>query len=233
MRAAVHSWAAALVVSAGRQGPNTLATRITTVSNERVTIRLTRPQQVERNRTLLLDAARRTFLARGYAGATIDGIAEEAGFSKGVVYSQFAGKADLFMALLAERVEWRAAENDRLVEDHRGAGALVALMRASERRSSEDAGWARLLIEFRVAAARDPELNQRYAALHAHSVARLADSMAAALAKDGVRPAFPPRTFAQLIFALNSGAVLEQAADPAALPFAWLEELLSRLVIPQ
>ena len=197
-----------------------------------MTTRLTRPQQVERNRTLLLDAARRSFLARGYAGATIDAIAEEAGFSKGVVYSQFSGKADLFLALVAERVDWRAAENDRLVEDHSGPGALIALMRTSERRTTEDAGWARLLIEFRVAAARDPELNRRYAALHAHSVARLAAAMAGALAKDGVTPVFPPREFAQLIFALNSGAVLEQAADPTALPFAGLEELLSRLVIP-
>jgi AcrR family transcriptional regulator len=197
-----------------------------------MTLRLTRPQQVERNRSLLLDAARRTFLARGYAGATIDAIAEEAGFSKGVVYSQFSGKADLFLALLEERVGWRAAENDRLVEDHPGPGVLVALLRSSERRSTEDAGWARLLIEFRVAATRDPEVNDRYAALHAHSVARLAACIQAALGKDGVEPVFPPHTFAQLIFALNSGAILEQAADPSALPFARLEELLSRLVTP-
>jgi Bacterial regulatory proteins, tetR family len=49
---------------------------------------LSREEQVERNRRLVLDAARRVFLARGYASATVDGIAEEAGFSKGVVYSQ-------------------------------------------------------------------------------------------------------------------------------------------------
>lgn len=198
-----------------------------------MTTRLTRTEQVERNRLQLLDAARRTFLARGYAGATIDAIADQAGFSKGVVYSQFSGKADLFLALLEERSDWRAAENDRLVEDHPGPGSLIALMRTSERRTTEDAGWARLLIEFRTSAARDREVNDRYAALHAHSVARLAGSIAAALTKDGVTPVFPPQSFAQLIFALNSGAVLEQAADPAALPFAQLEELLTRLVIPR
>jgi hypothetical protein len=137
------------------------------------------------------------------------------------------------VALLEERVGWRAAENDRLVADHPGPGTLVALMRASERRTTEDAGWARLLIEFRVAAARDPEVNGRYAALHAHSVARLAGAIEAALAKDGGTPVFPPHAFAQLVFALNSGAVLEQAADPSAMPFAQLEELLTRLVIPR
>ena len=197
-----------------------------------MTTRLSRVEQVERNRLLLLDAARRTFLARGYVGATIDAIAEEAGFTKGVVYSQFSGKTDLFLALLEERVGWRAAENDRLVEDHPGPGVLVALMRTSERRTTEDAGWARLLIEFRVAAARDHAVNARYAELHSHSVDRLAGAIATALSKDGVTPALPPHAFAQLIFALNSGAVLEQAADPSAMPFAWLEELLSRLVTP-
>ena len=37
-----------------------------------------RPEQVARNRDLLLDAARRVFLARGYAGASLDAIADKA-----------------------------------------------------------------------------------------------------------------------------------------------------------
>ena len=67
--------------------------------------RLSRPEQVHRNRGLVLEAARRVFLERGYAGATLEAIAEEAGFSKGVVYSQFAGKPDLLLALLEARIE--------------------------------------------------------------------------------------------------------------------------------
>jgi AcrR family transcriptional regulator len=75
---------------------------------------LSREEQVERNRRLVLDAARRVFLARGYASATVDGIAEEAGFSKGVVYSQFDGKADMFLALLEARITERAVQNERV-----------------------------------------------------------------------------------------------------------------------
>ena len=72
-------------------------------------MRVSRAAQVEANRGEVLAAARRVFLARGYAGATLDAIADAAGFSKGVVYSQFGGKADLFLALLAQRIEERAA----------------------------------------------------------------------------------------------------------------------------
>ena len=82
-----------------------------------------REAQVERNRVLLLAAARRVFLARGYHGSTLDAIASEAGFSKGVVYSQFESKSDLFLALLDERIAERAAENERVVREAGGGAA--------------------------------------------------------------------------------------------------------------
>jgi AcrR family transcriptional regulator len=197
-----------------------------------VTTRLTRVEQVERNRGLLLDAARETFLERGYAGATIDAIADQAGFSKGVVYSQFAGKSDLFLALLERRIEQRADDNDRVVAEHPGADALGALMRFNIRNATEGAGWARLLIEFRVVAARDPRLNGRYAELHARSLERFGRTVASALRRDGATTVLPPRTFAQLIFALDSGAVLEQSVDTTALPLDLFEYLIARLVTP-
>ena len=198
-----------------------------------MTTRLTRPQQVERNRTLLLDAARRTFLARGYAGATIDAIAEEAGFSKGVVYSQFAGKADLFLTLLEQRIVDRAAENGRLVAEHSGPDALRSLLRTSARRSRLGSGWGRLLIEFRLVAARDPELNARYRVLHDRTIDLFAEAVTAALERDGLTPAYPARIFAQLVLALDTGVVLERAADPEALPLELAEHVLARLVAPR
>src|SRR6476659_10034510 len=95
--------------------------------------RLTRAEQGERNRGLVLAAARRVFVAKGYAGATLEAIAEEAGFSKGVVYSQFEGKADLFLALLEGRIDARAAENERTVADLGGAEGVLALLENFDR----------------------------------------------------------------------------------------------------
>jgi AcrR family transcriptional regulator len=195
-----------------------------------VATRLSRVEQVERNRGLVLDAARRVFLARGYGGATLDAIAEEAGFSKGVVYSQFAGKADLFLALLERRITERAAENARLAAERSGLDALRALLRVNARRSSDGAEWARLLIEFRAVAARDPEANARYAALHARSLEHFTEAVDGALSRGGLAPVYPPETFARLVFALDNGVVLERAADPAALPDELTEDLVTRLV---
>ena len=55
-------------------------------------------------------------------------------FSKGVVYSQFESKADLFLALLEARIEERAAENARLAESLAGDGGLPAPDGASDPR---------------------------------------------------------------------------------------------------
>src|SRR5207249_240036 len=88
--------------------------------------RLSRSEQVERNGGRVLEAARRVFLAKGYAGASLDAIAEEAGFSKGVVYSQFDSKADLFLTLLERRIGERADQNERIAAEAVGGRGVEA-----------------------------------------------------------------------------------------------------------
>ena len=60
----------------------------------------------EVRRPLLLDAAYEVFLERGFAGASMEAIAERAGVTKPVIYDSFAGKDELFTALV-EREEQR------------------------------------------------------------------------------------------------------------------------------
>jgi AcrR family transcriptional regulator len=180
--------------------------------------RLSRTEQTERNRALVLDAARRVFLARGYQGATLEQIADEAGFSKGVVYSQFDSKADLFLALLETRISERAAENAELAQSLAGdGGGLPALVEHLARGDQATPGWALLVIEFRVHAARDPVLARRYAVAHARTVEALADVLVTVGAYGGHAPEGAPSRLAELALALSVGATLEQAARPDAL----------------
>ena len=181
--------------------------------------RLTRAEQVEANRLAVLAVAKRVFLAKGYTGATLEAIADEAGFSKGVVYSQFDSKADLFLALLEERIDDRAAQNERLVADVAGPAAILTLLENFERDSKTEAGWARVLVEFRAVAMRDPELNRRYADLHARTVERLADLLGQLHGRAGLEPSISPHVLAEFILAFGAGMALERAANPDAL--AW------------
>src|SRR3954467_5724168 len=67
------------------------------------TERLTRAEQRERTREALLDAGGRVFVERGFAGASVEAIAGEAGYTRGAFYSTFAGKEELFAELLQRR----------------------------------------------------------------------------------------------------------------------------------
>ena len=179
--------------------------------------RLSRAEQNDRNRALLLDAARRVFLERGYYAATLDQIADEAGFSKGAVYSRFASKADMFLALLEDRITERAAQNAALARDLAGSGDFAAPLDLAQRAERAAPGWRLLVTEFRLHAARDPELNRRYAALHARTVDGVA-RMFAEVSKENVDDLpFPPRLMAELWLAIETGRALEQMTDPDAL----------------
>jgi AcrR family transcriptional regulator len=188
-------------------------------------------EQVERNHAMVLDAARRVFLERGYAGATIDAIAEEAGFSKGVVYSQFAGKPDLFLALLEQRITERAAENAHIAATRAGLEGVRGLLSANARHTEEGGSWTLLLIEFRVVAARDPALNRRYAVLHAHTVAQFTEALRTTLGRGGLAMTTAP-VCAGLVLAIAVGRVLEQAAGTVQVRDEDVLDLVARLVEP-
>lgn len=56
-------------------------------------------------RALMLDAALAVFSEKGYAGASVDEVAERAEFGKGTIYNYFpGGKDELFLTLFEERV---------------------------------------------------------------------------------------------------------------------------------
>jgi len=192
--------------------------------------RLSRTEQTERNRALLLAAARRVFLERGYNRASVDQIADEAGFSTGVVYSQFDGKADLFLTLLEARIEEPAAGNARAAEGLAGDQGMARLLEHAAGVDRAEPEWGLLVIEFRVHAARDPKLGRRYAAAHQRTLAGVERAIAGLYQRAAEQPLLPPADLARLVVAVGAGARLEQAADPGSSPVTALAGLLALLI---
>ena len=58
--------------------------------------KLTREKRRQQTRDVLIAAATEVFARRGYDGASLEEIAETAGFTRGAIYKNFAGKEDLF-----------------------------------------------------------------------------------------------------------------------------------------
>jgi AcrR family transcriptional regulator len=87
--------------------------------------RLTRAEAKARAREQLLDAAAPTFARKGYAGASVEEIAESADYSIGALYSNFGSKEQLFLELMAARGERRVAFRARIAVAVRRLGAAA------------------------------------------------------------------------------------------------------------
>jgi AcrR family transcriptional regulator len=98
-----------------------------------VQVRTRKAEQAAETRSLLVRAARELFGERGYAGASIDEIAERVGVTTGGVYHHFPDKRELFRAVyeatereLAEAImrgiEKRAGPNANAWEQVRAGG---------------------------------------------------------------------------------------------------------------
>lgn len=131
-------------------------------------------------RTAILAAARRSFLARGYAGTTIRGVAREAGVDPALIAYYFGTKGDLFGASMNLRV--RASEEiaGAVSGDLRGAGER--LVRLSLSTWDDSAGGAAFRSLLRWVATDDgaPE------AIQAYATAQIAAPVSQALEQAGV-----------------------------------------------
>jgi AcrR family transcriptional regulator len=184
--------------------------------------RVSRRDRAAANRAALLAAARKVFLAAGYHGASVDAVAGEAGFTIGAVYSQFGGKAELFLALLEQRIEERIEQIRSVMDGSGPAAELTAVARQWAGVLRTDLDWTLLVIEFRVHAARDPALAARFAELHGRLLRAVVGLLAGSL---GV-PAGTPEVedLARLLLAVGPGGALARAAEGEAFRDELMEE---------
>lgn len=193
--------------------------------------RLTRGERKAETREALLDAAGQVFARRGFHGASVDDVAAEAGFSTGALYSNFEGKEDLFLALLAREIERQVNEvsqatAERATLDERARGGAEYWNRFLEREPE----LVLLFMEFWAYAVRNPEVRPRFAARYAEvrsALARLIEEGARELGMELTRPA---EHLAITVDALADGFALQKLADPESVPDELLGEALAMLL---
>jgi AcrR family transcriptional regulator len=198
--------------------------------------RETRAQKQARTRAELLATATSVFARRGYQGASVEEIAEEAGYSHGAVYSNFDGKADLFLAVfeeyMAERARELAATQVDLTEDAPLEVRARALADQWMERFGRDRESFVLHMEFIAHAGRDPELAGRFGSRSAALREAVARYIASYQEEAGVELALPPDDLALILRALGIGLAVEALIGPDAVRqslYGDFVELLVRL----
>jgi AcrR family transcriptional regulator len=168
-------------------------------------------------RKRLLDAAERAFAAEGFGGASLDRIAEAAGFTRGAVYSNFADKADLFVAVLDRRLDRRHAEVADAMLAARDPDAFVAALRSPAWRAGREdtmRQWLMLRDEFRLFALRHPAAAERLARYDRRQRDHYVEAITHLLRQLGVEPPINPRLAAAMLLAVDESLVRQHWIDP-------------------
>jgi AcrR family transcriptional regulator len=183
--------------------------------------RLTRAEAKARTREQLLDAAAHVFAEKGYAGASVEEIAEAAGYSTGALYSNFDGKEQLFLELLSARrsrgvARQTAAVAEVLNEDPASGGDPLALLyQRLENIADASSEPAALQAEFWLYAVRNPQAMRVVAAKTDERIEALTPLVARAMQRYGAGTEVPPEEATRVILALFQGLKRQRRIDPA------------------
>jgi AcrR family transcriptional regulator len=177
----------------------------------------------------LLAAALRVFARRGYRQAGVDEIAAEAGYSKGALYWHFAGKQDLLLTLVDERIDAPMREMVALLSSAPPERDMSIEATRSFARQVESQRDAMMLErEYWSLAIRDPELRARYA----ERQAELRDVMARGLearARHLGTPELPmpAEDVARIVLGVIGGLAVDELIEPGSVRPGLMGEALA------
>jgi AcrR family transcriptional regulator len=192
--------------------------------------RLSRQEQKAQTRIRLLDAAARVFAQRGFEAASLDEVAAAAGYTKGAVYSNFASKTDLLIALIERRIEVQSAEYAQRFEGRNIESMARDLLEPANQIDEAERQFLMLLTEFWLHAMRDERTRLLMADQYERSRTIVAGLLTASgYGTAGRPPALAPRDMAIVIEALGTGLALQAAIDPEHVRLGLVAEVLGEL----
>jgi AcrR family transcriptional regulator len=189
--------------------------------------RWTPERRRELTRSALLAAAADVFSRRGFEGASLEEIAEAAGFTRGAIYKNFGSKAELFFAVSDRDYTAKLQSfSERLDHDAEflDPADLAALWRETV---AGDADLA-LNMEVRLYAMRNPEVRARFAEHQRAMRQELSQFIVDRTEGAGFTLTIPAMTLAGLLDAASWGIVESTAIDDADAPL--LESFFALIV---
>ena len=177
--------------------------------------RLSREESRAQTRERLLAAATELFAERGVNGASVEQIAERAGYSRGAFYGNFADKHALVIELLKHRT---LREREEVAAFQRGAGSfedMLEPMREWHRARAEHlTGWLSLRLELLLYALRNPDIRAEVGEREKVARDAIAGGVAHELTTHGVKPPADPAFLALILHALEDGLLIQRLLRP-------------------
>ncbi|NEA33442.1 TetR/AcrR family transcriptional regulator [Streptomyces sp. SID13031] len=176
--------------------------------------RMSRVESQARTRETLVATATELFLQDGYAATSLEKVADEAGFSKGAVYSNFRNKDELCLAVVDAI---RADQAHKMASALEGAATLEAMLTAFERWADEtigDQAWTVFEVEFATRARQDEVVRRELALRNAQIRAAVTLLLTAHAEEFGIVLPMPAEDCATALLSLGVGLGVQRAIDP-------------------
>jgi AcrR family transcriptional regulator len=168
--------------------------------------RLSRQESQVQTRERLLDAGRKLFIRQGFGGTSLRDIAEDAGYSQGAFYSNFASKEAVLLELLARQIDLNDAHLCAIVEkEGQTVEDILVEIEAWLQGLVDDRDLSILTIEIQLHALRSPAFAESFAKVWQEHLQQGAVMLTRICARLGKRPPSPPEQVVAGLIALANG----------------------------
>ncbi|WP_176126703.1 TetR/AcrR family transcriptional regulator [Mycobacterium sp. D16R24] len=171
-----------------------------------------------------MESATQLYLQQGFAATSNEQVAEDAGYSRGAVYSNFPSKEALALEVIDRHTE-QVLESSRQALGEGSSGIRLEKFQDWIEQSLSDTGWALLKIELALVARRNSTLNEELAARDKTMLDHVA-GVIAQLDDDLELPEASLQDLARLCVAVGQGVAIDSIKDPSSTT-DWTERLLA------
>ena len=172
--------------------------------------RLTREESRAQTRATLMAVGRKHFVRYGLGGAVAEKIAEDAGYSRGALYSNFDGKEELFLAVIREEQDRRAEAYRSMFKEEPSAKERLRKMRDAVADIVTDRDWIVLRAEFEAGALRNERIRQTFVEVHRKQVRDGGNLMRSLARSSEIHLGVKPSEFIMIILNLTHGLAVTQ-----------------------
>lgn len=181
--------------------------------------RLSRAEAKARTRELLLIAAADVFAKKGFSGASVEEIADKAGYSIGALYSNFENKEQLFMELMSNRATNRILTASQIIHDG-GSNTIESISQISKlliEIADKDTEFALLQVEFWLYAMRNPKARDKVSTWVNVQLNALDTVVSEVLKRKNIDPGIQLRDITSVILSLFKGMINQRRLDPESI----------------
>src|SRR5690625_668717 len=181
--------------------------------------RLTREESKKQTRKELIKVASKMFAKQGFYSTSVEQVAENAGYSKGAVYSNFGSKDDLFLAVFKENQNEDLKKVEMAAMEVNTSDEFINMGEQNhqyERKENQD--WSILKLEFVLYAMRNDDVRKKLAPILEESRAQMRTILQSIYHVDDREVSISMNDLTFLLLSLDIGIGVQSYIDEKNIP---------------